>query len=180
MLQNVGIHSKPKRRIAAESKCSKRGDSLRKARHLPRDCVLVHHAARNTASHFRLCSLERCSSSFLVTGFASGFDFFDETTDAADACGVDFRTAVVATNALTGLRRVGHISCLSRVSVWPHRRGRNLLSLFESDSQRAPLQEVPSYRKARHIGRWVRIVKNSLTSGTPGNTMCCARLGRSA
>ena len=74
----------------------------------------MHHAAGNTASEFGLGSLERSGSGILVTGFSCGFDFLHEATDAAHAGAVHFGTGIVATDALTGLRRVGHMSvCLA-------------------------------------------------------------------
>lgn len=106
------IAASPKRSLKRESE---RCDSLRKARYLARNGVLMKNAASNTTSHFRLCRLQCFSCCCLVASFASCFDLFHETADAADARTVDLCAAVVATDALLCLRRIGHNFVLSRV-----------------------------------------------------------------
>jgi hypothetical protein len=70
--------------------------------------VFVENAFRNAASQFRLHSFQSITSSHFVAGCNREFDIFDKCADAADPVCVEFGAARIATDALFGLRRIGH------------------------------------------------------------------------
>ena len=95
------------------ARLSKRGDALRQAGQLACKRILVKHAFGHAARHFWLRNLQRFGSSGLVTAFDRGFNFLDASADAAQPIGVDDRAPFIAADALTGLRRIGHVLSLT-------------------------------------------------------------------
>ena len=63
---------------------------------------------RDTVREFRLGHLECFGCRCLVTALDSGLDILYECANAAHAIAVDDGTALVAADALAGLRRIGH------------------------------------------------------------------------
>ena len=94
-----------------------RADSLGQAAELPRSRVLVHHAARNAACHFRLNRLQRGGGSVLVTSGEGGFHLLHQGADPADAGTIDCGATLVAADALLGLRRIGHLESSVLVNI---------------------------------------------------------------
>src|SRR5690606_31872207 len=88
---------------------SESGDALAEAGHLARDRILVEHAPGDATGEFRLGGMKRFLSGGLVATGDRGFHLLHEAADAADAGAIDFCAAVVAADALAGLRRTGHV-----------------------------------------------------------------------
>ena len=133
---------------AAEAlKESERGDALRKAAHLASSSVLMHDTASNTACHFWLGVPEGGLSSVLVASFERSLNPLHVVADAAHARTVYFGAAVVATDALLGLRRIGHIC---------PRSGRDKKRL---EFNWACRKRRINRRKAAHLATRCRIVK---------------------
>src|SRR3569623_2382287 len=95
-----------------KKQCLERRESRGQTRELAARGILVEHALGDATLQFGLHRGERGGRRRLVARRARRFDQLDAGADAADADAVDFGPAVVATDALLGLRRVRHVSPL--------------------------------------------------------------------
>ena len=144
-----------------------------------RAAVFLWSTPRATPRAISGCaSFSACCGGLLVAAGDGRFDLLDEAADAADARTVDLGAAVVATDALLGLRRIGHIRSVSRSA----RAAGTRPDCIVVGRKRVSAAHGPSAGKRAHIVRRARRRSSDSASllARRADTTCCARPARCA